>query len=186
LFYICEKEEIRYKATKNHNILMTTVPPGGLLEYTRWQIFVSASVHSFIQYYGAIPLICWEDPDVFIKFQIFYSSVFLPCYVDVNGFNFCSIDPIFQLNSMPSTGWSLVFTDSTVQAMSRLDCDHHQKHLEMNGITLVYTYLFYKPFTANLSHQGEEDYGFQPDRKGRLSKTKQVLQQGYTAVVPLL
>jgi hypothetical protein len=46
LFYICEKAEIRdIKLQKNRKILMTTVPPGGLFEYTRRPLFVSTSVH---------------------------------------------------------------------------------------------------------------------------------------------
>jgi hypothetical protein len=45
LFYICEKAEIKdVKLKKNRKILMMTVLPGGLFEYTRRPIFVSASV----------------------------------------------------------------------------------------------------------------------------------------------
>jgi hypothetical protein len=46
LFYICEKTEIKdIKLQKNLKILLTTVPLGGLFEYTRRPIFVSVSVH---------------------------------------------------------------------------------------------------------------------------------------------
>jgi hypothetical protein len=46
LLYICEKAEIKdIKLQKNRKILMMTVLPGGLFEYTRQPIFVSASVH---------------------------------------------------------------------------------------------------------------------------------------------
>jgi hypothetical protein len=45
LFNICEKAEIKdIKLQKNRKILMTTVPTGGLFEYTRQPIFVSVSV----------------------------------------------------------------------------------------------------------------------------------------------
>jgi hypothetical protein len=46
LFYICEKAEIKdIKLQKNCKILVMNVLPGGLFEYTRRPIFVSASVH---------------------------------------------------------------------------------------------------------------------------------------------
>jgi hypothetical protein len=49
LFYNCEKAEIKdIKLHKNRKILMTTVPPGGLFEYTKWPILVSASVHTTV------------------------------------------------------------------------------------------------------------------------------------------
>jgi hypothetical protein len=45
-----EKAEIKdIKLQKNLKILMTTVPPGGLFEYTRRQIFVSASASSALR-----------------------------------------------------------------------------------------------------------------------------------------
>jgi hypothetical protein len=45
VLYLWEGRNKRYKATKNCKILMTTVPPGGLFEYTRRPTFASASVH---------------------------------------------------------------------------------------------------------------------------------------------
>jgi hypothetical protein len=45
VLYLWEGRNKRYKATKNRKILMTTVPPSRLFEYTRQPIFVSASVH---------------------------------------------------------------------------------------------------------------------------------------------
>jgi hypothetical protein len=51
---MCEKAEIKYiKLQKNRKILMTTVLPGGLFEYTWRPIFVSASVHVG----GTLPLL---------------------------------------------------------------------------------------------------------------------------------
>jgi hypothetical protein len=44
VLYLWEGRNNRYKATKNRKILMTTVPTGGLFEYTRRSIFVSVSV----------------------------------------------------------------------------------------------------------------------------------------------
>jgi hypothetical protein len=44
VLYLWEGRNKRYKATKNRKILMTTVPLGGLSEYTRRPIFVSASI----------------------------------------------------------------------------------------------------------------------------------------------
>jgi hypothetical protein len=40
VLYLWEGRNKRYKATNNRKILMTTVLPGGLFEYTRWPIFV--------------------------------------------------------------------------------------------------------------------------------------------------
>jgi hypothetical protein len=54
--YLWEGRNKIYKATKSRKILMTTVPPGGLFEYTRRPIFVSASVHirwSFVSRFGS-------------------------------------------------------------------------------------------------------------------------------------
>jgi hypothetical protein len=45
VLYLWEGRNKRYKGTKNGKILMTTVPTGGLFEYTRLSIFVSTSVH---------------------------------------------------------------------------------------------------------------------------------------------
>jgi hypothetical protein len=48
VLYLWDGRNKRYKATQNRKILMTTVLPGGLFEYTRRPIFVSARVHVFI------------------------------------------------------------------------------------------------------------------------------------------
>jgi hypothetical protein len=43
--------------------------------------------------------------------------------LDVIGFDFCNIDLIFQVNSVPSAGASVAFTDCTTQSTWSLDCD---------------------------------------------------------------
>jgi hypothetical protein len=41
---------------------------------------------------------------------------------EIKGFDFSSIDQIFHLNSMPTTGGNLYATDSAAQAISRFKC----------------------------------------------------------------
>jgi hypothetical protein len=62
LFYICEKKDIKEKknATENSKLLMT-VAPGGLFDYTRRPIFVSASVHAPITGKLSIPGMLFAD-----------------------------------------------------------------------------------------------------------------------------
>jgi hypothetical protein len=60
VLYLWEGRNKIHKATKNLKILMTTVPPGGLFEYTWRPIFVSASVHRWGKVSCPVPLHAME------------------------------------------------------------------------------------------------------------------------------